>query len=287
MELVEDFKARFNRSDIAMKLIILNVIVFVVSALVEFAFRGEGIINWLKLPSDLSAFFTQPWSIVTYGFLHSGFFHLLFNMLYMYFLSQLFFNFFGEQRFLRVFVYSVLTGGLLYLLCYNLFPVFANKAALLVGASAGVYGLLAFLATYNPDQSVRFFTFNLKLWWIAAALVTYDLVSLGSGNAGGKLAHLGGAIFGFFYARQMVGASMGNSNRSGSNSRGGDGSWFSRGKKTTMQTVYKNNIGRKESSMTKSEKQAQIDAILDKINASGYESLSKAEKEFLFKAGNS
>lgn len=284
-----NLRYQFNRLSIAEKLIAINVLVFIVNALVPFLFgiSKNSIVQWFELPNDFFDFLVQPWSIITYSFFHGGFGHLFWNMLLIYFVGRIFLNLFDAKRFLNVYLLGVIMGGLFFVLGYNVFPAFFDINAYLIGASAGASAILIFICTYIPNQEVRVIFFNVKLWYIGVFVVLMDLIQLpSSGNAGGHLAHLGGALLGYLYARQLY--------------KGTDiGAGFSRfldavanlfkrsEKKAPMKTVY-----RKQSRTTTSSKnydaqshQKKIDAILDKISKSGYESLSKAEKDFLFKAG--
>ena len=250
--------------------------------------------QWFSLPTDLSRLLIQPWSLLTYAFLHAGFWHIFWNMLILYWFGQIVLNLFTEKRFLTIYLLGALAGGVLFVLAYNLFPVLITSSAYLVGASAAVRAIMIFIAAYTPNTEVRVIFFNVKLWHIGVFVVLTDLIQIpSSGNAGGLLAHVGGAIFGYVYAQQL--------------SKGNDiGLWWERladgvvnlfkskpksAKKANMKTVYKNQGSaqkrtyRSGSRVSKNEQQAQIDAILDKISKSGYDSLSKAEKDFLFKAG--
>jgi hypothetical protein len=210
-------------------------------------------------------------------------------MLLIYFVGRIFLNLFDARRFLNVYLLGVIMGGLFFFLGYNIFPAFFNVNAYLIGASAGASAILIFICAYIPNQEVRLIFFNVKLWYIGAFVVLMDLIQLpASGNAGGHLAHLGGALLGYFYARQLV--------------KGSDiGAGFSifldaivnlfKGseKKASLKTVYKSKMGggttTSKAQYDKQSSQKKIDAILDKISKSGYESLSKAEKDFLFQAG--
>jgi hypothetical protein len=176
-------------------------------------------------------------------------------------------------------------GGLLYVLSYNLFPIFEGSRSYLIGASASVMAIMVFMATYSPNTTVRIFMFNVRLWHIAAFFVLLDLVRLpGSGNAGGLLAHLGGALYGYVYARQLLkGNDIGRGFESVMD-------WltdlFKPRRQKPFRKVHRTREARvKESEQDKSNRQKKIDAILDKIGKSGYDSLTKSEKDFLFKAG--
>ena len=286
-----DIKYQFSRLNIAEKLIAINVFVFIVNALVPFllGLSSNSIVQWFELPNNLVDIVFQPWSIVTYSFFHGGFGHLFWNMLLIYFVGRIFLNLFDTRRFLNVYILGVILGGLFFVLGYNIFPAFFNTNAYLIGASAGASAVLIFVCTYLPNQEVRVIFFNVKLWIIGAVVVLSDLIQLPLSNSGGHLAHLGGAFLGYLYASQLV--------------KGHDiGSGFSKfidgvanlfkgsGKKAPMKTVYKNKQTGKSASTTKDydkkTHQKKIDAILDKISKSGYESLTKSEKDFLFKAGN-
>lgn len=286
-----NLKYQFSRLSIAEKLIAINLTVFIVERLATFLLRlsSNSIVQWFELPKDFFDFLLQPWSIVSYSFFHGGFGHLFWNMLLIYFVGRIFLNLFDARRFLNVYLLGVIMGGLFFILGYNIFPAFFNVNAYLIGASAGASAILIFICAYIPNQEVRLIFFNVKLWYIGAFVVLMDLIQLpASGNAGGHLAHLGGALLGYWYARQLV--------------NGTDiGAGFSRfldamvnlfkrsERKGPLKTVYNSKKGRSATS-TKAEydkqsNQKKIDAILDKISKSGYESLSKTEKDFLFQAG--
>lgn len=285
-----DLRYQYSRLNIAEKLIAINVLVFIVNSLVPFLFgmSKNSIVQWFELPNDIVDIVLQPWSIVTYSFFHGGIGHLFWNMLLIYFVGRIFLNLFDTKRFLNVYLLGVILGGLFFVLGYNIFPAFFNTNAYLIGASAGASAILIFICTYIPNQEVRVIFFNVKLWYIGAFVVLMDLVQLPLGNSGGHLAHLGGAFLGYLYASQLL--------------KGTDiGSGFSKfldvlanlfkktEKKASMKTVYKNQgVDSKSTAKADYDKkthQKKIDAILDKISKSGYESLSKAEKDFLFKAG--
>tara|TARA_B110000114_G_scaffold100235_1_gene105534 strand:- start:270 stop:860 length:591 start_codon:yes stop_codon:yes gene_type:complete len=190
-------------------------------------------------------------------------------------------NLFSEQQFLKNYLLGVLVGGLVFLIGYNLFPVFSGIYPPLVGASAGVMAILIFVATYTPNQEVRLLFINVKLQYIGVALVVVDILQIPNGNAGGRLAHLGGAFIGFLYANQLQ---KGNDIGSGL-----DRIWvfisslFVVKKSKNIHPVHRSQTVSKNK--TKNEQQQKINAILDKISTSGYESLTQEEKDFLFRAG--
>ncbi|NND16364.1 MAG: rhomboid family intramembrane serine protease [Eudoraea sp.] len=289
---MNDIKYQYARLNIAQKLIVVNVLVFIVNGILPFLFGWDRdvLVQWFELPKDLGQFLTQPWSIITYSFFHGGIWHLFWNMIILYFSSRIFLNLFGARKLINVYFLGVILGGLIFLLSYNVFPVFAGARTALIGASAGVTAVLIFICTYMPNQEVRLFFFNIKLWYLGVFVVLLDLIQIpSSGNAGGHLAHLGGAFLGYLYARQLT--------------KGNDiGAWFSnildsisdlfsskKSSKAPLKTVYRKKKERRVKKdpvdYDKESKQRKIDTILDKISKSGYESLSKEEKDYLFKAG--
>jgi len=205
-------------------------------------------------------------------------------MYLLFFASRLFLNLFQEKTFFNVYFLGVLVGGFTFMTSYALFPAFQNSSPMMIGASAGVMAVLIFMSTYSPDLEVRLILFNVKLRYLGLAFVLLDVIQIPYGNAGGHLAHIGGAALGFFYVQRL--------------NKGTDiGVPFERfvdsilkifKKKSSLKTVYRNTSNKKaqdSSAQKDSNFQKRIDEILDKISASGYESLTKEEKEFLFRAG--
>nr|WP_299069570.1 rhomboid family intramembrane serine protease [uncultured Allomuricauda sp.] len=276
----------FARLNIAEKLIVFNVLVFILDGL-SLALFGKSVVDWFQLPKDFIEFFGQPWSLVTYSFFHAGFGHIFWNMLMLYFTGRIFMNLFNGQRFVNVYFLGVILGGIVFLLSYNIFPTLLGTNSVLIGASAGVTAVLIFICAYIPNQEVRIIFFNVKLWYVGAFFVLVDLIQIPyGGNIGGRLAHLGGAFLGYIYARQLLnGKDIGSGF---TKFRDAIAELFKpKEKKAPLKTVYKKNTPKKRSAADydKEANQRKIDAILDKISKSGYESLSKAEKDFLFKAG--
>jgi len=289
---------QYKTANIAIKLIVINTIVYILFRLIPWIFQIniEGVEKYFRLPSNFMELAMQPWSLLSYAFLHAGVWHLLWNMIYLYIFSRFILNLFSEKRLLTVYLLGGMFGGLFYVIFYNLLPAFKGDSVL-IGASAAVNAIIVFIATYTPNTQIRFFIFNFKLWHIALFFVLIDLLSLpDSGNAGGLLSHLGGAAFGYVYALQLAkGNDIGlwwerimdsvTSFFSGSSTkskRTGD-----KRSRSKMRTVHKKQTTTSTSKgrLNKTEQQQKIDAILDKISKSGYDSLSKAEKDFLFKAG--
>ena len=291
MNFREKILYRFQLLNVAEKLIALNVLFFVLPLLINtflylFKIPIDSYIIWFQLSSSFGELVFKPWTLITYSFLHSGFFHLFFNMYIFLFTSRLFLNLFKSNSLLNVYFLGVIFGGLLFLFSYNFFPAFESSKPYMIGSSAGVMSLLIFMSTYSPNLEVRLIIFNFKLLYIGIAFMMLDVIQIPYGNAGGHIAHLGGALLGFFYANKLK--------------NGVDiGLPFERiifklfnlfqFNKTKMNVAYKNKSNKKFSGRNDNNSkthQKKIDEILDKISSSGYESLSKKEKDFLFKAGN-
>ncbi|WP_350285255.1 rhomboid family intramembrane serine protease [uncultured Croceitalea sp.] len=281
---------QFARLNIAEKLIAINVLIFLLINLIPVLFgsNSDTIIQWFELPEDFFAFLSKPWSLVTYSFFHAGLGHIFWNMLLLYFFGRTFLNLFDDQKFIAVYFLGVIAGGLLFMLGYNIFPNLSNTNSVLIGASAGVTSVLIFICAYIPNQEIRIIFFNVKLWQLGVFVILKDVLTLSMGqNVGGMLAHLGGAVLGYTYARQLLkGKDIGEGFIKLLSSIGTV--FKTRERKPPLKTVYKKSKTTRTSKKVDYDKEAhqrKIDTILDKISKSGYESLSKAEKDFLFKAG--
>ncbi|MBN4085208.1 rhomboid family intramembrane serine protease [Flavobacteriaceae bacterium AH-315-B10] len=285
-----DIKNKLKNLSAFEKIIALNIVVYFVGWLLyqtQSVIRQDSLI-WLALPKDFSDFILKPWSILTYGFAHIDLWHLFINLLILYFVGRLFSNLFNIKLSLNVYFLGILFGGLAYMLVYTLFPNGILKTAgPLVGASAGVRAALIFLCAYMPNKEMRLVTINIKLMYIGLVLVALDVLGLFGNNSGGNVAHLGGDLLGYFYAVQLQkGRDIG---KGFERFMDAISSFFSIGKKSNLKTVYKSKkkgfAGHTKQEFGEFNKQKQIDIILDKISKSGYESLSKEEKAFLFKTG--
>lgn len=280
MNIIQEIKNRYISGNIIEKLIFINIGVFVFALLLTVfsrLYNGEGdfIVNWFSLDDNFASMLTKPWSLISYGFLHGGFLHILFNLIGLYFIGNLFLQYFSEKQLLSFYLLGTFFGGILYLLSQNYFPLFEGKKTYLVGASAGVSAIFVGVATYIPNYQLKIrFIGYVKLWYVAAIWVGLDVLGLVGTNAGGNFAHLGGALFGFLYIKRAsnkeitVFDSIGN---------------FFKKKEKSLKTVYKST--EKKNRTQTNVKQQEIDQILDKISKSGYDTLTKSEKEFLFKQG--
>ncbi len=277
----------FNRGNSAVrKLIILNAAVFLLTAIVAGMIRPlqDFIQDWFWFEPQFSRFILKPWSVLTYAFIHAGLFHILGNMLWLYFIGILLEDLLGNKHIFRLFLLGGIFGGLFYMAVFAINPTFVSGLPM-VGASAGVTAVIIATAVYMPNYEIWFFgLFPLRLWILALVRVVLDLSGLGDGhNDGGQLAHLGGALFGLLYVWYIR-----NNIRVPA--------WLSTNgifrKKQKPVRRYKVEINpspsrRKKENFHGKPAQEEIDQILDKINQYGYSSLTAAEKETLFRAGDS
>ncbi|REK67587.1 MAG: rhomboid family intramembrane serine protease [Bacteroidetes bacterium] len=290
------------KGDYLTRLLYLNISVFLLFALTNAftsLFTGNfGLIpnladDLLALPSDPLRLLLRPWTILTYMFTHFGFRHILFNMIVLYFSGKILMEYLGEKRMLALYIYGGIGGGLLYIMLYNLSPILGQGS--MVGASAGCIAVLVAGALYMPQMPVRLWgIFEIKYWMLAAGIVTLDVLNLTGSNAGGHIAHLGGAIVAFFFIRSMRQGHEWNvylfqiidavrnmlfRPKSKKKRRG-----FSFGESSYVK--YEEVKKPKGASTKSSQDTAKMDAILDKIKEKGYDSLSKEEKAYLFKISN-
>ncbi|MGC6524691.1 MAG: rhomboid family intramembrane serine protease [Flavobacteriaceae bacterium] len=278
--LSQDIKEKLSRLHILEKIIVANTMVFVAGIFLNLI--GFNLLEWFSLPYVLSDFFGRPWSIVSYGFLHKSISHLFFNMLVLYFIAQTFSNLFSARLSLKIYLLGVIYGGLAFIIVAFLLPNALQINGPLVGASAGVRACIIFLCVYLPNKSISFFTLRFSLKYLGIAMVVLDLPGLLSVNSGGTVAHIGGYLSGYFYAKQF------HNGKDFGDFLDGILNYFKSNR--GLKTVYKKKktstmAGQKKKEFDSFTHQKQIDLILDKISKSGYESLTQAEKDFLFRAG--
>src|SRR6185437_565516 len=265
-------------------LIGVNIIVFLViniPATIERTFFVSNLIqihtnDYLSLPAYLPKLLSRFWTPVTYMFMHAGWMHILFNMLWLYWFGQIFEEYVGKKRTLGLYIMGGLAGALLFVLAFNTIPAFthANAAYLsvMVGASASVMAIIVATATLLPDYTISLiFIGPVRLKWLALFFVIMDFLGISGLNAGGEISHLGGALLGYAYIRQL---------QNGNDWIGSINKLF-RGR-PKLKIVAKN-TSKNPSALPRQE---DVDVILDKISKSGYDSLSKQEKEILFRASN-
>jgi membrane associated rhomboid family serine protease len=284
-----DLKVKvFQSGDPSFLYIGINALIFVVVALINVPFflSGNGglifddfIREYFAFPANIIYEPLHFYTILTYQFFHDGFFHVLFNMLWLYWMGKIFLDFLKPRQFHFVYLAGGFLGAILFALAFNIFPVFRNISdATILGSSAAVMAIVVATATLVPNYSITLLLFGeVKLKYLAIAYVILDLIGSTSANAGGSFAHLGGAFFGFAYIRSLQ--------------NGND--WSSIFKKRSKLKVVKDSkrsTQRDEAMRATARKnegyidQREIDEILDKISKTGYDKLSKEEKDTLFKA---
>jgi membrane associated rhomboid family serine protease len=286
---MKNINAYWAKSGTGIRLIIVNVVVFVliyvplsVLHLMNQDATGNFILNQLVLPGNLLQLLFKPWTLVTHLFVHYDVLHILFNMITLYFGYQLFTTYLDNRKYLNVYFVSGFSGAIVYLISVNVFPLFdgltLNSSA--AGASAATLGALIAICAFQPDGHVNLFgVVRVQLRWLAIIFVLLDLINLRNGNEGGHLAHLGGALFGFIWGIRL------HSGQDLASFLNPVWLLFSgkreSSKKSKLKVTHRQKITR-SSDLSPSEKQKQIDIILDKISRSGYDSLSKEEKSILF-----
>jgi len=278
-----------NLNSILIRVIAVNLAVFLIARIVGlfgYLLNDPSIsvyfVWFLSIPADLSVLAQRPWSPITYMFLHYDLLHILFNMLWLYWFGQIFIRFTGARSFLPLYLIGGLSGALLYVISYNVFPAFmlTKSLAIAMGASASVLAIVAAISTFKPDFKINLIFFGpVSIKYIAIISVVLDVISIEKGNPGGHIAHIGGAALGFLYGMQL---------RNGKNifARGGFNFRFPKIFNNRRKSRFKASSARyktdEEYNAQKSKDQKRIDKILEKISNSGYGSLTREEKDFLF-----
>ena len=286
-----DIKSNFKTGSSFTRLLYVNLGVFLIIKILSafgFLFKindvNHFIESYLSLPSNLSELVKKPWTLISYMFVHQDFLHILFNMVWLHFGSKLFLQYFNGKQLLSTYFLGGIFGGLIYISAFNIFPVFQDAPfinSVAIGASASVLAIFIAIATYSPNYIVNLtFIGNTFIKHIAIFLVVLDFLLIEKNNPGGHIAHLGGAIFGFLYInllRKGVDLSVNFYTFL---------SYFKFSKKTKLKKVHKKRSSKNNDDIfrnKKSDKQKKINSILEKISKSGYDSLTKQEKELLFK----
>ncbi|OGS71409.1 MAG: hypothetical protein A3F91_05080 [Flavobacteria bacterium RIFCSPLOWO2_12_FULL_35_11] len=276
MAFINDIKEAFNKANIVEKIIYINVFLFFITVLLQ-----NFVINWFALPAGLNDFIYKPWTLISFAFIHQGFFHVLSNLLVLYYLGNLFLDFYSKKQFLNCYFSGSVFGGIVFLGYY--YFIDTSGALPLAGASAAVTAIFIAIATKIPRYALQLrFVGSVELWVMAAIWVVLSILQIANPEKGSAIAHISGAIFGFIYAKQSE--------------KGNDiGKWFESvvnfftkafgtKKSGPLKTVYKSEKRSTSEEVSKT-KQRKINDILDKISKSGYESLSQEEKDFLFRSG--
>ncbi|MEC8679568.1 MAG: rhomboid family intramembrane serine protease [Bacteroidota bacterium] len=281
--IIEDIKNAWNKRENGLiKIILINIIVFVSISVVQVVLTISGLstfftmfINKLMLPASLGTFILQPWSLITYFFLHMSFMHILWNMLFLYWFGKIINDNIGNNALISLYVLGGIIGGLFYMAIYNIVPYYGERVSdsLMLGASAGVFSVVVGSATLMPNYTFYLLLIGpVRIKYIALFYVLLSFFDVAGTNAGGEIAHLGGAFIGYIYIRQLQnGINIGEGIINFIN-------FFS--EKKENKEKKKENIQKETEETTQDE----VDKILDKISESGYSSLTSKEKERLFNA---
>ena len=291
MSIVQEIKQSFKQGSIHTKLIYVNLGVFLAVSIVNVITALSGHMHYFSLleileaPSFIPHLLVKPWTLVTYMFTHENLFHILFNLLALYWFGQIFLRFFSQKQLLATYIWGGLAGGVLFVLAYNSLPLFSEMkySAALIGASASIMALTFAAAAYSPNYTIYLMFFGpVRLKYIAVTYLIIDLISVAGTNAGGHIAHLGGALAGYLIALSFK---KNSSTNLGLGWAEGMFTIFS-SNKTKMKVVHKRPMSDYEFNESKVKREKNINEILDKINKTGYESLTKEERDELFKMSN-
>ena len=295
MAFIDDIKRNYLQGSMLLRLIFINIGVFLLLHLVAIGAMlfnaGSDPLRWVELPSDLMTLFRRPWTLVTYMFSHYGLFHILFNMLWLYWLGRIFMEYFSPKQLTGVYLLGGWGGALLFLLTYNLLPHFVGSHAFLIGASASVIAVVVAAAVYAPDYKIGLlFIGEVSLKWVAIVTVLIAVLGLDGGDIGGNMAHIGGAIVGAVFALRIK---RGHDITRPLNSlidgvvglfNGRSLPKFKFPQRSAHTTRPQQNPPTKVNRPTDTISESELDTILGKIKTSGYDALTDEEKDKLFKA---
>ncbi|MGE0078971.1 MAG: rhomboid family intramembrane serine protease [Bacteroidales bacterium] len=291
MSIYNEIKDSFRFGSNLTKLIYLNLAVFLIYNLVRAFFYvggnpiGSSYAYLLSVPANIPSLLLRPWTLLTYMFFHEEFLHILFNMLWLYWFGQLFIQFLSQRQLVGVYILGGISGALLFVLAYNSLSVFSQEASLAIalGASASVLAIVIAVSTLKPNYTIYLlFLGPVKLKYLALFSILLDIISIPVSNAGGHIAHLGGALFGFLYIKAL----QKNTDLTY------PFSWFEKlgkvsfGKNSKLKVEHRSPNPDYDYNYRKTVKNQNLDKILDKISKSGYDSLTKEEKETLFRMKN-
>ncbi len=286
--IINEIKHQFHHGNMVMRLIFVNAGVFLffgIFYLFSFLFQDVSfyklVLSKFEVPASADTLLKQPWSVFTYMFLHAGLLHVLFNMLWFYWFGEIFVLYLGDKKILPLYLIGGIAGAVVYVLAFNLLPVFypVVGASHMLGASASIFAIVFAATALNPDYEMRLlFLGVVRIKYIAVVALLLDIINIPYGNAGGYIAHVGGALSGYFYIKAL---------RSGFDLAAPFNKlfdWtatiFKSGAKVKM--TYKNPNRKSAPGEKKADDQKRVDEILDKISRSGYDGLTKEEKDFLF-----
>ncbi|MDD5151476.1 MAG: rhomboid family intramembrane serine protease [Flavobacterium sp.] len=286
--IIDDLKTQYKFGGITQKLIYWNIACFLISyvlfGLLKLIDINIDFLQYVSLSSNPADLIWKPWSLITYAFFHSDIFHIFFNLIILNFSSQLFLTFFNQKQLLGLYILSAVFSGFVFVSSFYLMNIFSP----MVGASGAIMAILVATTVYQPLMNVRLLLIgNVKLWHITLVILLIDLLQIRDGNTGGHIAHFAGAFFGYIFIVLLRNGT--DLSKIVSSLIDFFVNLFRKPKSTPFKKVHKNYkqpVAKPTSKIvTKDKTQQQIDEILDKISKSGYDCLTKDEKEFLFKAG--
>lgn len=289
MEIWKEIKESFHEGSVVTRLIYVNLAVFLAFRVIYVIFFLTGttssLIQWFQLPSDVSQLLRQPWTLISYMFLHFDFLHILFNLLVLYWFGRIFLDYFSQKQLLGLYFIGGLAGGLLYVLAYNTLPVFGPvvKNSFLLGASASIIAVLIAGAFRDPNREIHLFLIGrVPLKYLALFMIFSYIIGISTSNAGGNIAHLGGVLAGYwFVAHQRKGRDI-----TSGISRAIDGLAGAVKPRQQIRVVHRQPPrDDHEYNRQRMADHEELNRILDKIAQDGYDSLSKQEKETLFRHG--
>lgn len=296
--LSDEIKRFFRSGSVLAILILINVGVWILTKAVYVIFflynhpdvtlADNWILHYFALPALTGDLVSRPWTLVTYMFLHIDFWHILFNMLWLFWFGRIFMEYLTSRQLLFTYLAGGLAGGLLYILAFNIFPVFQNtmEASVALGASASVMAIVTAISFFVPNYSIQLlFIGRIRILYLAVILFVFDFFAIPTGNAGGHIAHIGGAFFGYFFSLWMRKTSYAYSTGVFTSLLKKTGRLFRTGPRVSSPPPYSGRPKTNEDyNAEKNSHQKRIDAILEKISRGGYDSLTKEEKDFLFRS---
>jgi membrane associated rhomboid family serine protease len=289
MGILDDIKKTFRNGSNLIKLIYINTGVFIILtliAIIGFLITNpeisEKALGLFSVPSSLTSLLMRPWTLLTYMFVHKDIWHILFNMLWLYWFGRIFLEYLDQKKLVTVYLMGGLSGAIIYIFSFNVFPAFAGvvNESVAIGASASVMAVVIAIAAYVPDYSVQLLLIGrVKIKYMALAIFVLTSVMDFSINSGGKLAHIGGAFFGYFYT---INLRQGKDIGRGFN-RLTDLIAAAFKRRRNLKVTHKKAANEYEYNKVKADHQARINTILDKISKGGYDSLTREEKDTLFR----
>ena len=289
MGIWDEIKLTFRNGSNLTRLIYINIVVFILLSIVAgigFLLNNQEIsekaLDLFSVPASFNALLLRPWTLITYMFTHKDIWHILFNMLWLYWFGRIFLEYLDERKLVAVYLLGGISGALVYILSFNIFPAFTGVVAdsVAIGASASVMAIVIAIAAYVPDYTIQLFLFGrIKIKYMALAIFILTSIMDFSVNSGGKLAHIGGAFFGYFY---IINLRHGHDIGKGFNRIIDFFATIFKPRKK-LKVTYKKVATEYDYNKIRVEHQKRINNILDKISKRGYESLTKEEKEALFK----